>query len=86
MIPACLVPLRVNSHAAIQNKELFVAGMHMPGKQGAGLKLEEDCSAAGLRVEPKKPSMDARPFGLLPSAQIAVDREFACHEFHPLMR
>jgi hypothetical protein len=60
--------------------------MHMAGKQGAGLKLEEDRSAAGVCVEPKLPPSDALPFGLFPGQHIAIDRKFARHEFHRLMR
>jgi hypothetical protein len=55
--------------------------MHMTGKHGAGFELEKDGSAAGLRVEPKKPSMDARPFGSLPAYRIAVDDDLAGHDY-----
>jgi len=56
----------------------------MARKQGAGLELEEDRSAARLCVEPKLPPLDAWPFALFPAQHIAVDREFARHEFHQL--
>jgi hypothetical protein len=55
--------------------------MHMAGKHGTGFELEKDGSAAGIRIEPKKPSMDASPFALLPGYRIAVDGDLAGHDF-----
>ena len=81
VIPARLVPLPFDAHPPIKNEKLFAAGMHMAGKHGTGFELEKDGSAAGLRVEPKKPPMDARPFTLLPAYGIAVDGDLAGHDF-----
>ena len=85
MVPAFLVPLPVDAHAAIQDKKLFAARMPMAGKQRAGLELEEDGSAAGLGVESKLTPTDPWPLALLPGQQIAVNHDFTGHEFHRLV-